>query len=136
MNTQKYEQSGRLITQKYVQKVEDTLRLVKPRATTQRIIRYFPDVHLGNSHRGLSELALKSGVNITKLSIGEYVVFVNKRQTALKMFAFGNVVAHLKMPHGTRLDPRIITLIPRFFTGRGIDYDGAMEHVIRKEFGM
>lgn len=122
-------------SQLYKKRLEVGL-LQKPRAATQRIIRYFPDVHLGNSHRGLSEHALRSGVRISNLVIGEYVIFVNKRQTALKMYAFGNVIAYLKMPDGARLDPRIIALIPRFFSGKGIDYDGAIGEVIRKEFGL
>lgn len=102
----------------------------------QRIVRYFPDTPLGNAHNGLAIIAGKHRIDVQNLSKGEYVIFVNKKQTALKMYAPGNVIAHLKTPHDTKLDPRIISLIPRFFDGKKIDYDAAIENILRKEFSL
>lgn len=91
-----------------------------------RIVRYFPDTFLGNGHRGLSKIALDSGVKVETLEPGEFIIFVNKGYTALKMFASGNVVAHLKMPQGSRLDPMAIKFLPMFFSGGKIDWGSAI----------
>lgn len=104
----------------------------KPKA--QRVVRYFPDTHLGNSHHGLREIAAKVGIRVEKLQLGEYAIFVNKRQTALKLFAPGNVVAYLKMPGDCRLDPRVIAMVPKFFNGTEIKYDAAIRELIQKQF--
>lgn len=100
----------------------------------QRIVRYFPDTHLGNGHTGLATTAEEQGVDVKKLSKGEYVIFVNKAKTGLKMFAPGNVVAYLKMPGNSKLDLRIISMVPRFFNGQKINYDAALEQRLRKDF--
>ena len=100
-----------------------------------RVVRYFPDTHLGNGHEGLAEIARKHDVNVNRLDFGEFVIFVNKKQTALKLFAPGNIVAYLKMPGSARLNPKVIAMIPRFFNGTEIDYTRALKEVIKKEFG-
>lgn len=100
----------------------------------QRVVRYFSEVHLGNGHRGLSRLAKKSGINVHSLTNGEYVIFTNKSQTALKMFAPGNVIAHLKMPGSSKLNPNVIAMIPLFFNGVEIKYDEALKKVLRRQF--
>lgn len=101
---------------------------------TNRIVRYFPDTHLGNSHQGLADIASKHKIRVNALEIGEFVVFVNKKQNALKMFASGNVIAYLKTPDGRRLHPKAIGMIPNFFNGREIKYDAVLTEVINKEF--
>jgi len=104
-------------------------------SNTQKIVRYFPDTHLGNAHYGLSEIAAKEGVDIAKLKVGEYVIFVNSKKTALKMFSTGNMIAHLRMPGNTKIDMNIISSIPRFFNGKSIDYKGALKERIEKSLG-
>lgn len=100
----------------------------------QRIIRFFANTHLGNGHNGLGLIADEANIDVTNLQSGEYVVFMNTSRTAIKMFAPGNVVAHLKMPGNAKIDPRIIALVPRFFNGSKINYDNAIAEVIRQEF--
>lgn len=124
-------QAERALYQKYLDEVARA-----PKRAPQAILRFFPETHLGNSHAGLSKLAEEHKIQVTKLKPGEYVVFVNRAQTALKMYAPGNVVAHLKMPSGAgRIDPRVIRLMPRFFSGGVIDYDSALETILKREFG-
>lgn len=100
----------------------------------QRILRYFADVHLGNSHRGLSRIASKEKVDVRNLGQGEFVVFVNTAQTAFKMFASGNVIAHFKHPEDHKIDPRTILMLPNYFNGAEIGYDKALRAVMEKEF--
>lgn len=102
------------------------------KVTSQKIVRYFSHVFMGNGHNGLRKLALKHGIKISDLEPGEYVLFMNSRFTALKMFAPGNIVAHYKSPHG-RIDPRVIALIPRYFNGSKIDIDGALREALLKD---
>lgn len=119
---------------RFKQKLEffDQKRLSKQ--MVNRVIRYFPDTHLGNGHTGLAKIAQKNGINVRDLEWGEFVIFTNIKRTALKLFSQGHLVAHLKLPAG-KLDIRTISLIPRYFNGGQINYDGAIEEVIRKEFG-
>lgn len=98
------------------------------------ILRYFPDVHMGYGHKGLSEIADKAGVSISKQPVGEYLIFVNKAQTALKLYARGGVIAHLKMPGTQKINPRTIRLIPRFFNGSEINYNAALNAAIKKYY--
>lgn len=99
-----------------------------------KIIRYFSEVNMRNGHEGLAALAAQKNVHVNALARGEYVVFVNKKQSSLKMFAAGNVVAHLKMPGSGRINPKTILLLPKFFNGSEIDYTGALREVLTKEF--
>lgn len=122
----------RLTADLYLNEYEDRLR---KKYVAAKIVRYFPNTFIGNGHLGLSKIAAREGVNISKLDPGEYVIFVNKAQTALKMFCMGRVIAHLKMPEGTKLDSRVIALLPRFFNGKSIDYDSAIRRVLQAELG-
>lgn len=118
-------------TDLYVELYEHKL---KKKAAEPKIVRYFPEVFMGNGHNGLSKIAIEHDIDISRLDAGEYVVFMNKAQTALKMFTMGRVIAHLKMPKGTRIDPRVIALLPRFFSGKSIDYNSAIKKVLEAEF--
>lgn len=100
----------------------------------QRVVRFFPETDLRNGHEGLGQIAKKQNVKVSTLGKGEYVLFTNKRLTGCKLFAPGNIVAYLKMPDNTRIDPRTIALIPRFFDGSKINYDAALTEVLKKEF--
>lgn len=99
---------------------------------SQKIVHIFQDVHLGNAHHGLAEIAGKEGIEIAKLKMGEYVFFINSKRTALKMFSTGNVIAHLRMPNDQRLDMGVIVQLPRFFNGRSINYNEALKERILK----
>lgn len=103
------------------------------RAPQQKLIHVFQEVSMRKGHPGLTELAMKQKLDPQRLKLGEYIVFINRPLTALKLFATGNTVAHFKMPDGAgRLDMRTIAMIPRFFNGKQIDYHGAVKAIIEK----
>lgn len=100
---------------------------------TNKLMRYFSDVDFRNNHDGLRTIALKAGIDVSKLNCGEYLIFVNRNRTALKMFAPNNTVAHLKMPGNAKLNLKCIELLPTFFNGHSLDYTSALRKVILED---
>lgn len=97
------------------------------------ITRLVLNADLRCSHDGLSEMLKKTfKLETNDLEPGEYVVCVNSAKTIVKIFAAGNVIAHYKSPRGM-INLKTLRLIPKFFNGRALDYDGALGEVIRKE---
>lgn len=83
------------------------------------------DVDMRNGHDGLSRLALKFDIDTKKLPENHMLVFINRRQTHLKVYVAGNIIAHTKRDI-ISLDA--IREIPRAFAYSGrIDYDEALK---------
>jgi hypothetical protein len=97
---------------------------------TNKLLRYFSDVDFRNGHEGLKNIAATYKVDVSKLEVGEYVIFVNRSKTSLKMFAPNNVIAHLKMPGNARINLKCIQSLPTFFNGQSLDYTSALKKVI------
>ena len=100
---------------------------------TNKIIRCVFNADLRCSHEGLSEmLKLDFNIDTAKLSDGEYAICVNSAKTIVKIYAGGNTIAHYKSPRG-RIDMRTLALIPKHFNGRALNYEDALEELLRKE---
>lgn len=99
-----------------------------------RVLEIFSNVDLRKGHHGLQEIAKKSGHDVDKLQIGQYIVFINRAKTALKVFAPGNIVAYQKMPNNTQVDLRTLKHIPTFFNSGVFNYRGAQWEVMKKQF--
>jgi hypothetical protein len=116
-------------------KVTDMLIALSESAPANgRIIRYFPNVHMCYSHDGLREIAKKQKIILNQLDAGEFCVFMNRAQSACKIFGPGNTFCYFRMPDNSRINPKIIPLIPSFLTGGRLQYTAALDKVIRKEF--
>jgi hypothetical protein len=101
-----------------------------------RVLRIVFNSDLRSAHDGLTKLAKSLKIpNPAELEIGTFLVFVNRKRNALKIFAAGNTVAHFKMPDGRIMNVKILGLIPRFFNGKELKYDEALKELITKEFG-
>ncbi len=100
----------------------------------QRIIRYISDTHMALQHQGLTKIAKKFNLEPTALQPGEYIVFMNSAQNAFKLMAPNNVIAYYRHPKNHKIDPRVISLIPKVFSGREIDMDQALKTVIERDF--
>lgn len=98
-----------------------------------RILRVVFNADLRNSHDGLEAIAKDFKLKVSELEIGEFVVFMNTRKTAIKIYAAGNTIAHFKMPGGKKLNLKTIAMIPRYFNGSEFRYDQALREVIEKE---
>jgi len=94
-----------------------------------RLVRYVPDVDMRKGYDGLNKIA-----PLGKLGAGEFIAFVNRKQTKVKLATGYDVVAYLRLPQGEKLDPRTIALLPNFFNGSKIEYDKALQAVLRKNF--
>lgn len=105
-----------------------------PIAIKPKIVRYFSDTNLRSGHKGLALEAKKHKINVKELAIGEYCIFVNKSKNAVKIYAAGNIVAHYKDPGNKRLNHKAIKILPMFFNGKEINYDAALEVVMKREF--
>lgn len=100
---------------------------------TNRILRVVFNTDLRNSHDGLEALAKDLKVKVSELSPGQFIVFMNTRKTAVKIYAAGNTIAHFRMPGGKKLNLKTIVMIPKYFSGGEFKYDQALKEVIEKE---
>lgn len=90
-------------TAKYEKRI-DRFQFAAPKSVN-RIIQYIPDVNMQNGHNGLTRIAAKFGISCDSLNEGEFVLFMNKSRTILKLFAPGNVIGHLKNAHRSEDQP-------------------------------
>lgn len=105
------------------------------RLRSNKILRVIFDSDMRCSHDGLRKIALKLKVKVDDLTKGEFIVFINTKQTMLKIFAAGNTIAFFKTPDGKRMNMNVIPLIPTYFNGEEFKYDKAVEALVKKEFG-
>ena len=95
------------------------------------LLSYIPDTDLRQGHLGLSKVAAKAKRPVDKLETGQFLLFINRSQTALKMLTTGGVLVHLKSPRG-RLDFEAVNLIPKYFNGSRFNYSGALKETLTK----
>lgn len=109
-----------------------------PNLATQRkenkVLQLVFNADLRGGHDRLAKDASKLGIEVDRIKVGDFVVFVNRKRSALKIYAAGFTIAHFRMPDGRVMDPRILRLVPKFFNGKELNYSGALEEVIKKEF--
>ncbi len=98
-----------------------------------RIVRYFPETDLRGGHHMLSLAAAKEGIKIASVAVGEFLLFVNRKQTAFKMLTQGGVLVHFKTTGG-RLNPATFAIIPKYFDGKTIAYDRALLETLKADY--
>lgn len=97
-----------------------------------KLVRYFPDADLRQGYDGLYKAAKKEGVNMLELPKGHFVAFVNRHKNKVKLCAQNDVLAYLRSK--SKIDPRVIRHLPEYFDGGTIDYDKAVEKMLRTSF--
>lgn len=94
-----------------------------------RIVRCFMNADLRKGHDGLSGLAKEmANIDVNNLTPGEYVVFINTHKNKIKVYAANQVIAYHR--HRGRIDMNTIRLIPRSFTGSGMNYDEMLKRAV------
>ena len=85
------------------------------------------DFRLG--HLGLTLLAHKKKLKPETFSQGEFIVFVNRRQTALKMLTSSNVLIYKQNNH-KRINLEMVQYLPTFFNGSDFDIKSAIKQAL------
>lgn len=94
-----------------------------------RVIRIFQDADLRGNHKSLSMLASENGIETNGVNPGEFVVFINRKKTMVKVFTGHNTIAFHKNPDEHRLAPECLRFIPEAF---GADGSLEMSKAIKK----
>ena len=99
-----------------------------------RLISVFPNTDLRSGHAGLTKVALKAKRDVSKLEPGNFILFINRNQSAFKMFASNNMVVHYKSPRG-RIHIDAIQYLPACFNGEKLNYNKALGMALEKTLG-
>lgn len=95
------------------------------------IKRIYFDTSMSLSFGGLSEMMKKSKLDIGTIESGEFVVFVNRKQTAFKLLCGPSLLVYHNNG-GRRFPITAITQMPRFFDGSKIDFSAAVDRAVRE----
>lgn len=87
------------------------------------------DADLRGGHDYLARLAMTGGLDITTLKQGDVVVFLNRKQDKVKVYAHNNIIAYWRSPSG-RISLDMIRWIPRCFNGKDFDFNQATKKMI------
>lgn len=96
-----------------------------------KIYRVFFDTDLRNGHLGLAKMARDAKIKLEALAPGNFVCFINRTQTSIKLFAPGNVIAYYRSTR--RIDLNVIANIPTVFNGSAIAYEKALEKTLTQK---
>ena len=99
-----------------------------------RIVRYFPETDMRMTQPGLRRIAIRNNLNPDNIPLGEFLLFVNRKQTMFKMLTQNNVLVSYKSRRG-KIHPGVFALIPRYFDGREFNYDRALREAVLADFG-
>lgn len=98
---------------------------------SNEVIRVYPDSDLRSGHDGLRKSLRKDGRDPETLDNGQFYLFINRRQSAFKMFAANNTLVHYKSPRG-RVDLRTIQFIPQCMSGGKLNFNKALTLMLDK----
>lgn len=101
---------------------------------SNKLLRVVFNTDMRQGHLGLRQVAKDLKLNIDNMLVGDFIAFVNRRKTHLKLMTVNNTIAHLRMPDGAgQINMKLLAIIPKFFNGREIRYDDALKEIISKE---
>ena len=103
-----------------------------------RIRQAFLDVSMTNRVNGLASIAEKSGIKVRDLTAGDFLVFLNSGYTQMAILAApANLhtlptLIYVKAPGKTKINLGVLRELPKVFNGSAINYDKALEPVLKK----
>ena len=97
-----------------------------------KVICYFPHADLRCSHAGLANLAKYHKKDVDNMNKGDFMVFLNAKQTQAKILTSDSILIHLKN-EGRRLSLEAISMIPTYFNGESFNYKAALKKVIERD---
>ncbi len=99
-----------------------------------RSIHFFGNVSMTNGHLGLSYIAEQHKVAIDDLRPGEFVCFVNKPFTAMKLLCPGGVLIYWKQTNRRLLFKEVIDTLPQFLADADIGFSQEVKQAISKYY--
>lgn len=100
-----------------------------------KLIHYYKNVDMRNAHAGLLAICSKNKIDVSALKTGEFVLFVNRAQTVIKLLGPSGIIVHVK--DSGRLDLRTIQHIPeQFGAGNGWSYQDALKKVVERDMAI
>lgn len=104
------------------------------RQKRSKIVYYFPQIDMRNSHAGLTRIAISRGLNPEELKKGELILFTNTAFTKLKILATGGVMLYYSSPEQRRIPHDVIPLLPDYFNGTSLAMDAAIKEAVIKQY--
>lgn len=105
----------------------------KPRVGVSALVQMFFNVNMAKMHNGMRLVAAEYDIDLDKLVPNQYVGFMNRKRTKIKLFTAGNCFAYFSLPKGTSGEIGIETIaqIPSLFGGTTkMDHDGVIEKAL------
>lgn len=99
-----------------------------------RAIHFFGNVPMTNGHDGLAEIAAEHKVKLDDLKPGEFVAFVNKTFTAMKLLCPGGVLIHWRNPSHRVLFKEVVDTLPQFMADADIGFSLDVKQAIAKYY--
>lgn len=100
------------------------------------IKRIFLNVSMVNRIDGLRKIAKDAGVKLSEMQPGDYLFYVNGDRNKIAALVGSQndkssaIMAYSKLSSGQKLNMMAIRNIPRFFDGRQLNYDKALEAAV------
>lgn len=98
------------------------------------IIRVFTNTNMALGHLSLKLLAAKAKVKSDNLEKGEFIIFLNKRQTSFKLLN-GKLIVYFKNDN-RRIDLNAIRYVPLVFNANDemdVSYQKALEMALNEK---
>lgn len=98
-----------------------------------RVMHFFGNVSMTNGHDGLAELAA-SKVDVDELKPGEFVAFINKSFSAMKLMSANGILVHWRKSSHKQLYETVVDTLPRFMQGEDIGYTREVSAAIARYY--
>jgi len=105
------------------------------KSPVNRVICWVFNTDLRNGHDGLALLAMKEAkFSVADLKCGQFVLFLNRRLNAMKIYTAGSGVFHHKNRDDRPYNFHALQLVPQFMKGAEINYDLALKTAVTGQF--
>lgn len=97
-----------------------------------KLINVVFNADLRNGHTGLKKIV--KDLKISDLGQGEFILFLNSKRSALKLYTGGEIIAHFRNQNNRVMDMGVIRKIPNYFNGTSLRMQDAMADLIKERF--
>ncbi len=98
-----------------------------------RVVHFFGNVSMTNGHEGLAAIAAEK-VDVDNLKPGEFVAFINKSFSAMKLLCAHGVLIHWRQPSHKALYTEVVDTLPRFLSGMDVGFSREVTAAISRYY--